>query len=257
MLDRSGSTADRAIRHLVRAAREAATAQGPGEHLAVLPFAAAPDDRLLAPGWISAGDDTGLAILAQSLRDVVPGGGTDIPSAILAAAERVARHPARKHRVLLLTDGDPDQAPDPERLRLVRQRLRALDVDFGALVSGMPEAARRLGELVADRREDVVLLDEAIDIPEALLHEIGRRRSSEERLPSPEQIDWVSPTPLLAPSPAPLAWVHDLEVVSEAASVLALARWDGMEPTERPFAASRSWGAGRVVALAWGPGAEP
>ncbi|MHC5010684.1 MAG: hypothetical protein ACYTG6_06990, partial [Planctomycetota bacterium] len=38
---------------------------------------------------------------------------------------------------------------------------------------------------------------------------------------------------------------------------LALARWDGMEPTERPFAASRSWGAGRVVALAWGPGAEP
>ena len=252
-LDRSGSTADRALEHLVRAARQAAASLAPGEVLAVLPFAARPAPDLVAPGWVSRDDAPGQDAQARALGALQAGGGTDLVAAIEGAADAVLARPARERRVLLLTDGDPDQTLDGEVLGALRARLEAGGVAFYALVSGMPQVAERLREALAARPEHVVLLDDAAEVPPQLLRALAAARHDHHRLAGPARLRWLAPTDAELGSLEP-SWVHQLDVVPGAELLAEASVPDG---ARLPFAARRSFGAGDVVALAWGPAAEP
>jgi hypothetical protein len=252
-IDRSGSTSAGALAHLVAAAQGLARALVPGESLAVLPFTARPAERLLAPGWVRAEEPEGVAALLRSLEELEGGGGTDLVAGTLGALAAVSSRRAGLRQVLLLTDGDPDRAPDPEALRDVRQGLDEAGVAFGAVVSGMPETAAVLRDRLASRSEDVVLLERADAIPASLLAAWSDVRSQAERRARPS-VAWAEGTQGL-PSEA-LSWVHAVEPVAEApVRVEAVARFADGPP--QPFAAARVVGAGEVVALAWGPGCEP
>lgn len=251
-LDRSGSTARGAIVDLLDAVRGAVADLAPGERLAVLPFAALPADDLLPPGWLSTDDEArAVGELEQSLARLVPGGGTDLAAGVLAAARRAAAAPARSHRVLLLTDGDPDHRVDEAALEALRRELDLLDVEFGAVVSGMPEVARRLRDLVARRPDAVVLLEDTSGIPQCLLHELARLRREAELLPAPDEIRGTADFAALRPG-----CLQALERSPEG-RVVAEALWADGSPPPAVFAARRAVGAGEVLALAWGPEFEP
>jgi len=249
-LDTSGSTAHGSLGHLVRAARRVAESLRPGEQLAVLPFAAHPAPTLLPPGWVRAEDPASAhAALEEALDGLVSGGGTDLAAALLAGARFAADTDARARRVLLLTDGDPDQRPDAQALAEVRQTLTALGVDASALVSGMPEVAARLRESLGGAPDAVLLLDAASEIPERILHEIARVRREAELLPRPLHVEWASGETAVDLEPS---FLQELEPAAQG-RVVARATWgEGGRPPV-PFAARRAVGAGETLALAWGP----
>ena len=228
----------------------------PGERLAVLPFAASAATEALPPGWLDAeGGADAREALETALDRLVPGGGTDLPMAIQAAARLAAAVPARARRVILLTDGDPDHAPDEAALTQTRLELDRLQVEFGALVAGMPEAARRLRAYVARESEAVVLLDGSSRFPDRLLRALARERGKGEMLPAPRGIRWLSggtDNELEALTPTRM---QALQLTPGAGSVIAEATL--LDGGLYPFAARRSVGAGEVVALAWGPEWEP
>ncbi len=255
-LDRSGSTAGGALDHLRDAILGVAAELGPGERLAILPFSDRPEGALLAPGWLAAEDpEAQHAALATSLEALVPGGGTDLVAAIRAAAQRAGDVEARTRRVLLVSDGDPDHDPGDAALAELRADLDARGVGFGALLSGMPLAARRLAARVARRPEDVVLLESAVDVPSRLLHEVSRLRAAGERLPAPASLRPVGGGALPGLGRMAPTAVQALEATPEG-RITVEAAWATDPPGTWPFAARRRVGAGEVVALAWGPALE-
>lgn len=226
----------------------------PGERMAVLPFAAAPAPALLAPGWVAGGENAKRDALVRAVGALEAGGSTDLVAALAAAGRHVATAPARRRRVLLLTDGDPDREPDPVALGRLARGLEAQGVRFRAVVSGSAALAKRLSDGLGAKPGEVVELPDAGRIPRALLRVLAEARSRGERLGPPASITWVggAPGPLAGLAPA---WVHAVDA-APSAQVLAVAAWaDGQ--TARPFAARRDVGAGAVFALAWGPAAEP
>ncbi len=251
-IDRSGSTAEGALAHLVRAARQAAGALAPGEQLAMLPFATLPAADLLEPGWVTAEDPEGRTQQARQLGTLLAGGGTDLAAAIQAAADQVQARPARERHVVLLTDGDPDARLDVEALRGVRARLDGAGVRFFAVVSGMPRVAERLRSALAQQPEDVVLLDDAALVPQQMLRSLASTRLRRATIDGPLRLGWRVPGDEALQALEP-SWMQRLEVVP-GAELLAEAR--RAEGTAHPFAARRTVGAGEVLAFAWGPAAE-
>lgn len=264
-LDVSGSTGGEPLLALTRAAREALAGLQPGERLAVLPFRGTAQARPLDPGFVAAGDAVGRAELERALGAVVAGGPTDLASGIAAAiallelASPAAGTRGSERRLLLLTDGDPDESPDLAALRALVAPLGAAQVRFAALVVGMPVAAQALRATLAARPEDVQLLEGAEGLASRLLGQLARQRAraEETRLGRPAALEgapgsWAA----LLPSETALSWIHDVEPV-EGALLIGRARLAGPGGATTAFAAERGHGAGRVHALAWGPGAEP
>jgi hypothetical protein len=256
-VDTSGSTSHGARDHLLRAVSSVIDDLRPGEQAAVLPFDARPAQALLPPGWLrfDAESDAREALTTELSR-IVPGGGTDIPAAVLAAAGHLQATDARSRRVLLLTDGDPDTRPDEATLTSVRRELQRLGVEFSALVSGMREAVEDLRRHLAVKPENVRLLSSVAEIPAFVLHEVARMRGEEEEFPMPAAIRWTDPAledrGLAELRPRRL---QDLERAPEG-RVVAEAVWEDDGPDPRPFAALRRVGAGEVLSLAWGPAWE-
>ena len=251
LIDRSGSTADEALGWLRDAALQTVAGVVPGERVAVLPFAATPDVALLRPGFVGAEDTAKRATLAAAVQALRARGDTDIPAALEAAAGWFASVSAQVRRVVLLTDGDPDKALDASALLRARDALVAADVEFGAVVVRMQKAVEQLRAL-AQRPDDVVYLREATRIPDALAHALASQRGRQERIERPSAPQPLPGGAALAPLAAlRLTWMHDVEARDEA-RVLATA---GAQAG--PFAAARAVGAGEVLALAWGPEAEP
>jgi|GEM_PF-2296732 len=263
-LDVSGSTSGEPLQALTRAAREALEGLQPGERLAVLPFRGAAQARPLAPGFVAAGDADRRAELERALSALVAGGPTDLGAGIRAAVALLEGAPNAsgtgpgERRLLLLTDGDPDEAPDVQALRSLVPRLGAAQVRFAALVVGMPAAAEALRATLAARPEDVLLLEGTESLASRLLAQLARQRAraEEARLGRPALLEgapgsWAA----LLPAEAALSWIHDVEPV-EGALLVGRARLAGPNPRTAAFAGERGHGAGRVHALAWGPGAE-
>lgn len=257
-VDHSGSTQGATLAHLKEATRRAVQGVAPGERLAVLPFAAEPAAALLPPGPLGTGENERAETLLEALDALEAGGTTDLPAAIEEAARRAATIQARERRVLLLTDGDPDDPPDPARLRRTAAFLEDRGIRFGALVVGDEAAASLLRATLAGRPGDVQLLRDAADLPLGLLHRLGDLRNRASRLPRPSRL---RPAPGAA---APFALeafrpreMQHLEVAADqGATALVVAAYDDAPPGRAPFAAHRRVGAGRVGALAWGPQLE-
>ena len=255
VLDRSGSTQGVPLGHLRDAARRALQGLVPGERMGVLPFAGRPDAALLGPGAIGALDDDRRRELLAALDRLEAGGDADLAAAILAAAQHARGIEARERRLLLLTDGDPEHAPDASGLEAVGARLRADGIEFGALVVGDEEAAARLRRYVAGAPEDVTLVTGASELPERLLHRIGALRRRTSILPGPARLTEVG-APALRALPLTPARIHDTELAGDTGAMLlqAAALPDG--GASRPFAALRRVGGGEVVSVAWGPALE-
>ncbi len=258
-LDASGSTRGPPLAALVAALAELLPALRPGERLAVLPFAARAASAPLGPGFVAAGDAEAEAALLRALAGLVAAGPTDLAAGVAGALDLLATQPGRGARSLLLvTDGDPDEAPDREALRALLPRLSALDVRFGALVIDMPRAVEALRATLARRPEDVQILASGRDASRALLARLSERRAEieRERAGRPERVE-----------AAPGSWAAGLfagwvpgathvTALSPASRLLARALGGGAAPGEWPLAAERDLGAGVVRALAWGPGLE-
>jgi hypothetical protein len=258
-LDVSGSTAGPAWAALKRAARDALAGLRPGERLAVVPFRGAGTAAALPPGFVAAEDVEGRARLERALEELAPGGATDIPSGIAGALKVLESAGATgERRLLLLTDGDPDDRLDDARLAPLAPLLAAGPVRFAALVVGMPQAVDALRARLAERPEDVLLLAGPEALASRLLAQLARQRarSESERLGPPQGLD-VSPGTWaeLLPREGPWSWLHDVEA-APGADVVATARLAPPRGGSGAFAAERAHGAGRVHALAWGPGAE-
>ncbi len=258
-LDRSGSTAGTALDHLKDATRRAVGGVTPGERIAVLPFAARPGE-LLPPGTLSHGDEAGRRVLLDALDALDAHGDTDLVAAAREAARRASGIEARERRVILLTDGDPDDPPDEAALAALASELQGRNVQIGALVVGDREAADRLRRTLARRPADVLLLRDADALPLRLLHQIGDLRDERMRLGRPSGFRPVGTAylPFESRGFRP-SGIHRLEVATEqGARARALARYDKPAETQPtvPFAATRSVGAGEVVAVAWGPELE-
>jgi len=265
-VDRSGSTgeapaggAGTPLASLLRALAELVDALPAGVSAGVLPFAGTPDDALLAPGWVRGGDPVAAAAAARAARTLVAGGGTDIDEAIAGAARMLAAGPAAKQRrVLLLTDGDPDHTLTPSALSRAREALSAAGASFSAVVRGDVRAAEALRSLAA-APEDVTQIDEAGDFPEALLAAFHRGQAGGAWIAGPMLVDVRANAPELLPlAKVPPSRIHRVEL-AEGAMLLASARRapGSAEPQGTwPLVATRSLGAGRVVAFAGGPALE-
>jgi Ca-activated chloride channel homolog len=254
-LDVSGSTRGERLGALKAAARATLDALQPGERLAVLPFRGRAATEPLAPGFVAAGDAEAARTLEASLGALEAGGETDLVAGVGAALALLsARAGGHERRLVLLTDGDPDDAPDENGWRALRPRLESARVRFGAVVVGMRRLAEVLRTHVAPRPESVVLLAGTETLLPNVLRELARQRAESERgrLGAPVAVDastgsWAA----LLPSGWSPAWVHDLEPHAEA-RVVARARFRDGAVAAAPFAAERTVGAGVVQALAWG-----
>jgi hypothetical protein len=181
-------------------------------------------------------------------------GGTDLVAAVERAARLAAAGPpARERRVVLLTDGDPDAPPTSDALSALRRLLDGLGVRFGAVVRGDAAAAARLRDALADRSEEVVLLGDGEGFASALRGQVESARRARDRVAGPLRLEpVVADLPIRPDGHAPEG-AHVLEL-ADGARLLAEARLpDGARV---PFAAERDLGAGRVVALAFGPEGE-
>lgn len=258
-LDCSGSTGEpgpsglAALPVLVRALGVVTEAAPADVRLAVLPFADRPHAAPLGPGWVRGGDPAGRRDVAAAAARLVAGGGTDLDAAVAAAAERAAASGARRRRVLLVTDGDPDHPLDATSFPAARAALARGGVELSAVVRGDPRAATALRALAASP-DDVAVVDEVAALPEAFLAAFHRALARDEvvrgafAVASFEGAEGGPALDALAPGA-----LHRLET-SPDARLLAAATAPG-EPA-RPFAAVRPFGAGSVVAVAWGPGFE-
>lgn len=257
-LDRSGSTGEAPVGGLaslpvlVRATHALADAAPADVRIAVLPFADLPDAAPLAPGWVRGGDPTGREALRRATADLRAGGGTDLDAAIAAAADLVARVAARRRRVLVVTDGDPDRALEASSFPRARAALARGAVELGAVVHRDAVAAAALRTL-AGRDDDVAVVDDAAALPAALLAAFHRAEARDEVVSArfdvvPMEAEGANALALLTPHA-----LHRLEASADA-TLLAAAAAPGEAP--RPFAAMRRYGAGRVIALAWGPAFE-
>lgn len=260
-VDVSGSTRGTRLAHLKEAIRRAVQGLVPGERIGVLPFRGAPDGALLGPGLVAADDSEARAALLASIDALEARGETDIPRAMAAARRFVEAVPARARRVILLSDGDPDRPPSPEALAREGATLRARGVGFGAFVVGDDEAVARLRTHVARDPDDVVSVRDVAQLPLRLLHALGSRRHDDAlvTLRPGDDLAFALPGDPTLPEIAlpPLSALHGLEIAAdEGASALARVRRDGPGGFDLPLAAVREVGAGRVVALAWGPALE-
>jgi hypothetical protein len=130
-------------------------------------------------------------------------------------------------------------------------------VRFGALVFGNARFLDLLRVAKVVDADSSEALQSGWDVTAYLLRSMTRQRASaeSERLAAPEAIDaatgtWADRLPRgWLPE-----WVNDVEAHPEA-RLLARVRWSQGPVREAPFAAERTVGAGRVHALAWGPGA--
>lgn len=256
LLDRSGSTGDRELAYLKAAGRSTALRLVPGERLAVLPFAGAPEASLLDPGFVPGGDRPARTELLTALDRVTAGGRTNIPRAVAGGIERLLATQADQRWLVLLTDGDPDNTLAPDALRPLRARLDASGIELAALVVGDPAAAEALRKGLARRDQDVILLDDAEEFGERLEELVRRRRLREDELPAPAAIevldDMALPLDLARLAPRR---VHDLEAAPGSA-VLARAIWAEGPRSSAPFLARRAIGPGVAWGLAWGPAFE-
>ncbi len=259
LVDRSGSTSrEGALEHLREAARSAVRGLAPGERIAVLPFAQAPDDTLLGPGFVERQDDRRDALL-DALDALRPEGDTDLLAAIRRGATYLTEPPASERLVVLLTDGDPDHALDASDVRRVRSELDQAGVRFAALVVNDERAVDALLPLAATP-EHVKLLTSSSRLRTVLDEMIRARRLDASRLPAPDVLDagdLPGATGGLDIDGLRPAWVHVLEA-HPSARVRVTAAWSDRSSTAVPFLASRAAGigSGSVWALAWGPEAE-
>ena len=254
-IDRSGSTAGATLAHLQEAVRRAVQGIVPGERMAVLPFDRKPAAAFLAPGLLEAGDAVGLTTLLAELDALEAGGNTNLVAVLDDAIRRLSDVPARERRVLLLTDGDPDRAPDRAALQEVGRFARAQGVTLAALVVGDPTAVRVLRETVAVDPMDVQPLEDPQDLPLRLLHWLGSLQNRSAYLPRPTRLVAASDVPdveaLTSFRPREL---ERLELAGDVgARLLVQAVYEDLPTRESPFAAERPVGAGRSVAVAWGP----
>lgn len=258
LLDRSGSMSGAPLAHARDAAREAVRSLAADETIAVLPFAARPDEALLGPGFVRT---DAREALERALADVAAYGDTDWGLAIEDACRRLEGIEAKERLVVLVSDGDPDHRPEPESLLRARAALAAAGARLIAFVSRMEAGARALGELAAPA--DVMLLRDASQLRVALLERFARDRREGERLVGPwlpraSEVEGAALATLLA-ALGPLPLVHDLEMNATSQGVgngivVALAtRAGAIEPRTAPLLAKRVRGAGQVYAMAWGP----
>lgn len=254
-LDHSGSTRGLALAHLQDAVRQAVQSLTPDERLGILPFAGEPDARLLGPGVLREDRPAEVRAALEALDGLQAGGRTDLVAAIEAAARHAEGIQARERRVILLTDGDPDNAPDVAALEKTRAWLGAHEVRFAALVVGDAEAARRLARHLAADPADVVLLEHSRDVPARLLHRIAALRRRGSLLGRPRHLAAVGAGTLLPPLGFAPRDVQRTEAAPGSA-LLQVARFPAGQPADAPFAALRRVGAGQVVAVAWGPALE-
>jgi hypothetical protein len=244
---------------LTGAAREALARLQRGERLAVLPFRGEAASQPLAGGFVGADDRERRAALEAALDALAAGGPTDLVAGLEAGARLLVGAPPGRERVLvLLTDGDPEDAPDEQGLARVGAALKAADVAFGALVVDMPAAVAVLRRRVAARDADVLPLDAPRGLAAALLEQLAGRRAAREQRRTGEPTA-LEATPGTWADLFPRGWLprwqHDVEA-APGARLVARARWRSAVGGEGPFAAERTLGAGRSAALAWGPGAE-
>ncbi len=255
-LDRSGSTQGATLAHLKNAARRVLQGITPGERMGVQPFAAKPAEALLAPGVLAPDDADGLALLLAALDDIEARGATDLPAAVLAAAQRVHAIEARERRVVLLTDGDPDHPPDVAALKQTADYLADRDIGFFGLVVGDDEAVARLRRHLARTPEEVIALTDAAQLSTHLLHRVATLRGQTERWGRPVELSPRGTPPFDVTAFRPQD-VQRLEVATDlGARPLIDAFFADVEPARIPFAAVRAVGAGEVAALAWGPAFE-
>lgn len=255
-LDASGSTSGAPARALAGAALEAAAALQPGERLAVLPFRGASGAVPLEPGWIEAGDAGARERLRRALDLLAAQGPTDLRAGMLGGAALLAGQAGPTRRcLLLLTDGDPDERPLPGALQGVRAQLEAQEVRFSALVVGMAATVEALRASVARRPQDVQLLAGSEQVVAGLLEGLGRERAAREREALGPGWAVAGAGEGWAAGLAALGALDDLHAVELApgAALRAGARPAAAGGAERPLAAERVLGSGRVHAVAWGP----
>lgn len=257
-LDRSGSTGEvpvgglASLPVLVRATQALADAAPADVRIAVLPFADRPDAAPLAPGWLRGGDPLGREALRRAAAALTAGGGTDLDAAIAAAADLATRVAARRRRVLVVTDGDPDRALAASSFPRARAALARGAVELGAVVHRDAVAAAALRALAA-REDDVAVVDDAAALPAALLAAFHRGAARDEVVSARFEVFPMEGEGADALAPLAPRALHRLEASADA-TLLAAAAAPGEAP--RPFAAMRRYGAGRVIALAWGPAFE-
>ena len=245
-----GATAHDALFEAVGALVDALPAAA---RVLVVPFRDGPSASL-DPAWVGASDSEGRRRLADALRSVVPAGGTDLPRAVLAAAKQAAARSSAKRRIVILaTDGDPDHAPSPEAFSAAKTALAEGLSEFLAIVRGDAKSAAVL-ETLAGSKDRVARIDRASEFSEALSRLFARAEGEAEVAGRSATVEVAAGSAYGAglSALAPRA-VHRLEA-APGTEVFALARRAGEPPI--PFGASRALGAGRVVALAWGPGFE-
>ncbi len=263
-LDVSGSTDGARLAHLKEAVRRTVQGLVPGERIGVLPFRRRPDAALLGPGVVAYGETARRDALLAAVDALEARGETNLPLALREAGNRVRGLDARTRRVILLTDGDPDHPPSDEQLAEVGAFLRGRGVGFGAFVVGDDVAVERLRRHVARAPEDVVAVDRVEALPQHLLHALGERRHEAGIIrplrPTEDVLTWALPgDPLLRKLERVevRGGLHVLEVAADEGAVgLARIVRPGAGGFDRPLAAVRPVGAGRVAALAWGPALE-
>ena len=242
-IDRSGSTADEALGWLQDAAEQTIRGLVPGERLGVLPFAAVPGP-LLGPGFVDANDRAAQDTLRDAVRALRAGGQTNVPAAIRASVRVLAREPARTRRVVLLSDGDPDNVLDAQALASAQEALVTGRVEFAAVVVRMRKAVEQLRAL----SPDVVFLRGSASLPTALAHSMASARGRRERIERPPVASVEPGAGLDALTSMSLAWMHDVRTADHVQLLAASG--------PAPLVAVRSVGAGQVTALAWGPETE-
>lgn len=257
LLDRSGSTAERALPYLKAAARSATLRLVPGERLGVLPFAATPAERLVAPGFVAAGDRPARERLLGALEEMGASGRTDIPAAIQRGIDVLQGGEAEQRWLVLLTDGDPDGSLQAQDMAPLRAALDEHGVELAALVVGDSEAAAAIRAGLAQRPTDVMVLEDADEFSTRLAELVRRRRLRQDELPAPTELEVVGRfgPPLDVTRLAPRR-LHDLKL-ADGASVYARARWSDGPRASAPFMARRDVGSGVVWGLAWGPSFAP
>ncbi|MGE0193573.1 MAG: HEAT repeat domain-containing protein [Planctomycetota bacterium] len=253
-LDRSASMADGALVHVHDALRAFLRALPADERAGVLPFAGTPDTQLLAPGFIQGGDVAARRALEASLDALSARGDTDLLAAVEEAAQRVAGEVAAERIVLVLGDGDPDR-PSPGDPRAAALALARAPARLLAFLSRVEVAAQALVPL-ARRPEDITVLADPAAIRARLEAFAAEARGAEDRRAGPWSAAPGAEGALGAIEWPRLGWLHDVEPHAESRVLATAQRVAGAAMTQ-PLAASRALGAGRVLALAWGPEVEP
>lgn len=252
-LDRSASMAEGALVHVRDALRAFLRALPTDERVAVLPFSGVPDAQLLAPGFVQGGDVAARETLEASLDALVARGDTDLLAAVEAAADHVAGESAEERIVLVLGDGDPDR-PSPGDPRSAAAALARAPARLLAFLSRVEVAAQALVPL-AQRPDDVAVLSDPAAIRARLEAFTAQTRGAEDRRQGPWEVLPGAEGALGTLTWPRLSWLHDVELQDEARLLASATRTAGA-PATAMLAAERTLGAGRVLALAWGPEVE-